>query len=408
MELPIWQTLAEPKHDELVHQAMSTDAKEVAAIARLRKLSPDSELIRAALTLAEARRKAVAKFGADRAATLWADPAGVEMATSPVVGAYKWSNLLPTWQGRTALDACCGIGGDAMAIARATAGRVRVIGVDADPVRCWMAEKNSGCIGHAADIADAPLTDGPFHIDPARRDASGRRAWKFDDLAPPPPAWTRLIEHRAHQEWGGIIKLGPGLDMQEAARLFPDAAIEIISENGTLVQGLLRFGSTRLSAPSRRATLVMGSPDALDQMQWSSIAGEPDPDLPVFAPDGTPARFLYEPDDSSERAELLGSLCQQVGAPMLHPRIGLLTSDTLIQTPWLTPFEVLDHMPWNERRIKAALDARHAGIVEVKTRGGVVNTDHIQTALRGTGDQPLVVFVLRLGTALRGIIARRG
>ena len=92
---------------------------------------------------------------------------------------------------------------------------------------------------------------------------------------------------------------------------------------------------------------------------------------------------------------------------MLHPRVGLLTSDARIESPWLTGFEVIESMPWNESRVKAALDALGAGIVEVKTRGKVVNPDVVQMALRGVGDRTLTVFVLRFEKTVRAIIARR-
>ena len=92
---------------------------------------------------------------------------------------------------------------------------------------------------------------------------------------------------------------------------------------------------------------------------------------------------------------------------MPHPRVGLLASDTLVESPWLTAFEVLDDMPWHERRVKDALDGLGVGIVEVKTRGKAVDPDVVQKSLRGTGEAKLTVFVLRFDRAIRAIIARR-
>ena len=117
MDLRIWQTLAESKHEELVRLAMETDGKDVAAVARLRKVCADVEIVRAALMLGEARRKAVGKFGKERAAKLWADPAGVEMASSRMVAEHKRERFPALLDGFVLSDVCCGIGGDAMALA---------------------------------------------------------------------------------------------------------------------------------------------------------------------------------------------------------------------------------------------------------------------------------------------------
>ena len=110
MDLCIWQSLAEPKHEELVRVAGETNPKDVAAVERLRKIVSDGEMIHAALQLAAARRKAVVKFG-KRGATMWADPQGVEMATSAVVGAYKWDSVYGMWPLWEMVDLCCGVGG---------------------------------------------------------------------------------------------------------------------------------------------------------------------------------------------------------------------------------------------------------------------------------------------------------
>ncbi len=405
MDLRVWQTLAEPKHEELVRLAMATDAKDVAAVARLRKVCADAEIVRAALMLGEARRKAIPKFGKERAATLWADPAGVEMATSLVVAEHKRERFPVFLDGFVLTDVCCGIGGDAMSLATEN----DVVAVDSDPVRAWMAKRNAGCMSVVGDAETYEPSKGPVHIDPARRDErSGSRSWRLEDMRPGLDVVRRLVT----SGWGGAVKLGPGADLEAVGLAFPGCPIEIISENGTLVQCVVWIDMPFVGKQPRHATLLQGGPDvsaAERKANTVSICGKPAAgaeELPTV--DGNrAARYVYEPDDSVERAELLGVLCEQVGAAMLHPRVGLLTSDTLIQSPWLTGFEVLEEMVWNERRVKDAIDARRAGIVEVKTRGGAVNTDQVQAALRGKGDERLVVFVLRMGSAMRAIIAKR-
>lgn len=405
MDLRIWQSLAEPMHEELVRLAMATDAKDVAAVARLRKVCADAEIVRAALMLGEARRKAIPKFGKERSAKLWADPSGVEMASSLVVAEHKRSRFPVFLDGFVLTDMCCGIGGDAMALAADNT----VVAVDRDPVRAWMAARNAGCGSIVADAEEFAPGMGPVHVDPARRDErSGTRSWRLEDLQPGMDVVRRLVSGG----WGGAVKLGPGADLAAIERVFPGSAIEIISENGSLVQCVVWVDTPFIAKAARHATLLRGSPDEASETREArtvTLSGEPargDVELRI-SPQNQAARYVYEPDDSVERAELLGVLCEQVGAAMLHPRVGLLTSDALIDSPWLKGFEVLEELVWNERRVKSALEARGAGIVEVKTRGGAVHTDQVQAALRGKGDEPLVVFVLRMGSGMRGIIAKR-
>jgi hypothetical protein len=166
-------------------------------------------------------------------------------------------------------------------------------------------------------------------------------------------------------------------------------------------------GQQLLAEPGGRlATLVVQTPDQAWSTESSfTIEGRAGTDPPITAT--VTKRYVYEPDDSVERTGLLAVLCEAVGAPMLHAKVGLLTSDTRIQSPWLTAFEVMESMPWREDQVKAALDALGAGIVEVKTRGKVVNPDVVQMALRGSGDQTLTVFILRFDKAVRAIITRR-
>ncbi len=405
MDLRVWQTLAESKHEELVRLAMGTDGKDVAAVARLRKVCADVEIVRAALMLGEARRKAVGKFGKERAAKLWADPSGVEMASSLMVAEHKRERFPVFLDGFVLSDVCCGIGGDAMALATDN----EVVAVDRDPVRAWMAGRNAGCKSIVADAEEYELARGPVHVDPARRDErSGTRSWRLEDLQPGMDVVRRVVSGG----WGGAVKLGPGADLAVVERVFPSQSIEIISENGSLVQCVVWVDTPLIAKASRHATLLRGSPDESSEVRRAktvTLSGEPvrgDGGLPS-SPENRAARYVYEPDDSVERAELLGVLCEQVGAAMLHPRVGLLMSDELIDSPWLTGFEVLEEMVWNERRVKSALEARGAGIVEVKTRGGAVDTDQVQSALRGKGEERLVVFVLRMGSGVRGIVARR-
>ena len=116
-----------------------------------------------------------------------------------------------------------------------------------------------------------------------------------------------------------------------------------------------------------------------------------------------PARLLLVPDPALERAELLPTL----DLPELAPGLGVLTADAAPSgedAAWLTAFEVLADLPFREKKVAAWLHARDAGEVTVKTRGRAAEPDSLARHLSGRGGTPYVVFVLRLGTAIRAIV----
>lgn len=404
--LHVWQELVSPAQAELVASAAGIDPRDAASVERLRK-GRSADLVRAALLLSEARRKAAAKWPAETAAGLIADPTGVEMASSGAAAEYKARRFAGAFgPGAAVVDLCCGVGGDAMALVRAG---LRVAAVDREPARAWMAGVNAGCASVAADAADHDLPPGPFHIDPARRDetggsggAGGNRLWQIDDHSPGPAAWRSVIERRR----GGAIKLGPGLDIAAACRVLPPGMaheVEIISERGRLTQAVVWIGElARACAGSRVATLLgEGGPSSL---RAEHVA----PDAPTDPPSGPLRRYLIEADASIERAGLLALACRKDGRMTgVHPGLGLLTSDAPAIGPMFTAFEVLDHMPWIEKNVRAWLRSHGGGIVEVKTRGRAVDPDALQKRLRADGETAHTLFVFRMGRSVEAVITRR-
>ena len=123
-----------------MERSARVDSSDVSAITSLRR-DYSAQAVSVALSLVEARRKAQRKFG-ERGRSLIADVAGVEQASGAAVAAYKarrFADLLGG--GATIADLCCGIGGDAMALADVG---LDVIAVDRDPLRAWMAGQNGG------------------------------------------------------------------------------------------------------------------------------------------------------------------------------------------------------------------------------------------------------------------------
>lgn len=387
--LRAWHSLADPRNACLLRALRGIDAAPApAAMERLRD-AHGTDAVAAAIELSIARTRAHAKFGG-AAGSLWADRAGVEMASAPDVAAWKAERFRKAGARRID-DLCCGIGGDLMELARVA----EATGADLDPVRAWMASRNAGCDVRVADAVAEP-GDAPFaHADPARRDRGGARRWAPEDLEPPFDAVRSAMRGRT----GWAMKLGPGMDLGPG-HVAADDEVEFIGERGGLLQQVLWAGALAAHPGMRTATRVdLGI----------SVNGVP---APPDACAGRAGRVLLVPDPALERARLLAGAARRIRATELAPGLGILTADRApgrdsADAPWFECFEVLEELPARETTVARWLAARGAGIVTVRTRGGACDPNRWQRALRGPGDEPHVVFVLRVGDRRSAYAVRR-
>lgn len=389
-----WQRVT--ANNALLARAADAEAGGVGGVARLRK-DYDELSVAIAIEMVKARRKAALKFS-DRAATMVADVPGIEQASGWAVAQYKARRFREAFgEGAEVADLCCGVGGDTIALCDAG---LAATAIDRDPVRAWMAGQNSG--GRArvlcADVADWPTSKNPgtgrcaVHLDPARRNEdTGRRVWKLDDLQPAPEQITRIVRLAE----GAAVKLGPGVDLEALPALTGEspASVECIAEGNRLVQAVLWTGKLRRAG--RSATLIT-------KRDTHTLDGEPGE-----ADVGPIARYLYAVHPAAERASLIHLLTEAHDAPLIHPKLGLLSRQTPTDSPWLTGFELLAELPWRPRKIKHWLSEHGAGIVEVKTRGKAVDPDEVARQLRGGGDRPYTVFVLRFDVQVVALVCRR-
>ncbi|MBT8486246.1 MAG: hypothetical protein KJO43_11740 [Phycisphaerae bacterium] len=379
-----WRTLLEPASQPLLDAVAAGDTDDAATIAAIRRRWPAS-LVSTAIELVRARRRAAAKFPAV-ASRLVADVEGVEQATSARVAAHKATRFRAAGCPRV-LDLCCGIGGDAMALVNVT----DVTAVDLDPLRLWMCGVNAGCATQIADVATLDPAGVAIHLDPARRDEAGRRH-RYADYRPGPDVLAALLSAAD----AGAIKLGPGVDFDA----LPDTdrrEIELISDGRALVQAVLWSGALARQPGLRTATMLPAG---------VSFTAAPDRPADVPAEDERVA-FLAVPDPALERAGLLGPWLREHAGWELHPGLGIVASEDDLSSPWFTSFACLAHLPWREKHLRATLRTLDAGIVEVKTRGGAVDTDRWQRTLRGDGAETLTVFALRRDHRITAWVTRR-
>ncbi|NGO69444.1 methyltransferase domain-containing protein [Streptomyces sp. SB3404] len=336
---------------------------ELALATRLRRdHAPD--LVSAALTQARLRRRAAAKFGAEDAARMYFTPDGVEQATRARVAAHRAARFAALGVSGVA-DLCCGVGGDAVALARAG---IRVLAVDRSPLACAVARANAEALGvgdlvevRCAEVAEVDTAgyDAVF-VDPARR---GKRGRLFDPEAYSPPLSRAVAAARAVP--CAALKVAPGIPHEAVP---PQAGAEWVSDEGDVKEAVLWFGVPG-EAGTVRATLLPGGHTLLGR-------GLPDP-----AP-GAVGRYLYEPDGAVIRAHLVAEVAEDVGGRLLDPTIAYVTADEPHPTPYATAYEISDVLPFNVKRLRALLRERGVGVVTVKKRGSAVEPEELRGKLK--------------------------
>ncbi|MEZ5978859.1 MAG: class I SAM-dependent methyltransferase [Planctomycetota bacterium] len=173
--------------DRLLETEGAPPEGEFARAAWLRRHLPPEAAARAAGLLA-LRERARGKF--ERAERLWLTPHGLEQATRPEVAAARARRIAELARGALVLDATCGLGADAGALARAG---LAVVAADRDPEAARCARHNLAVWGLEASVVRADVLRPPLRergeallvVDPSRR-PDGRRI-----LAPEAwsPAW---------------------------------------------------------------------------------------------------------------------------------------------------------------------------------------------------------------------------
>jgi hypothetical protein len=382
--------------DRLLAVAAEVAARvDPAGVARVRRAAAEVEfgsdgasLARTALELVRARTKLAAKWGADGAHAV-ADVAGAEMASSDLAAWHKARRFESC---ERVLDLCCGVGGDLRALPTGE-------GVELDPVRAWMAERNSGRPVRVGDVEALGSTlDGAWvHVDPMRREGRGTRRVR-DALRGMKPG-VGFLETCATRAAGMGVKLSPGVDAGE----LPVGELEVLSERGRLTQAVLWTGALGEAGVARATRLGGGEACTL-----SSARGDADEALRAAVVGDEPVRagcVVLSADPALERAGLLGVLAETVGAGVVHPHAGLLVGEASgAADAWCARYRVLERLGWQRGRVAAAVRAHAEGSgapVTVKTRGKVVDPDVEQSALRPKGDAAraggaLTVFVQRL------------
>ncbi len=389
MDLPEWASDEECRWmvqlretPQLLTEIATSTQTEMALQKQLRGRYPD-DLVRAALRLHDARRRAAPKFS--RAAELWVDRISAEQSTPEAVARHKARRFTSsTW------DLCCGMGGDTVAIA----GNTDVVGVDQSPSMCLRTLWNAELYGVAdrlqlrcADVHTLPgYVQGLVHIDPDRRPFSNGKVSRVEDYVPSVDFLLVLMSRVD----GGAIKVGPASNF---GGKFGTVETELISLHGECKEATLWFGSLMGPTPFRATVLPSGE----------TIAGHP---LDAVAEQTGLSAYLYDPDPAVVRAGMVDLLAERLGLRRLDTAEEYLTGDTLITSPFVRGFSVLEELPNNERELRNAVRRREWGIVEIKCRHVPISAETVRRKLPLEGKTSGILIYARIAGKTRCVLAQ--
>jgi hypothetical protein len=349
-------------------------ADRVTEIAALRKQFGDrtSALVETVLL----RRRAADKLpGA--CDWLFTDEA-LQQATAAAVAMHRAQRLA----GRVVHDVTCSIGTELAALRNCA---VRVLGTDIDPVRLAMARHNlGGAVALCRADALYPVTrDAVILADPGRR-GGGQRRFNPRDYQ---PALDRLLEVYRDRELA--VKCAPGIDFAAVLRLGFEGEIEVTSYQRAVRETCLWSTGLAEQGVHRRASI-------LDRGEQITDA-EPD-DCRV----GPAGRWIIDPDGAVVRAGLVRHYATRHGLWQLDRHIAYLSGDQL--PSGMRGFEVVQQLPFDERRLRQVLAALDCGALEILVRGVDVDPTVLRRRLALRGSDSLAVVITRLGTgaAARG------
>lgn len=359
----------------------------LAAATALRTQGISPGLASAALTQADLRRRAAAKFGGAAGAMMFTR-AGLEQATRTVVADRRAARLAAAGV-RSLADLGCGLGSDALAAARQG---IRVHAVDADPLTAALAAGNAEAAGLAdlvtvkcADATTVPVEqfDAVF-ADPARRRAGrGRvmdpRSWS--------PSWDFIgtLPERVPRT---VLKLAPGIDH---ALLPPGAEGEWVSVDGDLVEAAFWCGP--LAEFARRAILLPRG----DQLTGSGVEA---------APVGPVGAFLYDPDPAVVRSHLVAEFAAVIGGRIADPEIAYVYTDVAVDTPFGRRLEITDVLPFSLKRLRSLLRERNIGRLEIRKRGSALEPEQLRKDLRLSGSEGASLVLTRVAGAPTVLLCR--
>ena len=346
----------------------------------------DQELVRAALSLHEARTKAMGSL--PQAEQLWLTRVGLEQSTAWEVARHKAQRFAGANQ---VFDLCCGVGVDAGSIAAHT----NVVAVDNEPSMCLRTTWNADVWGHAGrmesrcqDVSGDLWADRIVHVDPDRRAGSDRPTKRLE-LYQPNLEWMQKLTRTAA---GGGIKIGPASNFLQK---FPGCEIELISLHGECREATVWFGS--MSGPHTFRATVLPAGESLSEDPLSAWTNTTP----------TPGAYLFDPDPAIVRSGLLDVMAERNNLMRLDAEEEYLTADQIPSTAFVTAFSIEAVLSNSVKELKHYLRKSPSQHYEVKCRRISIEADVVRRQLPTGSEPPRVIIFAKVAGRGAIVVAHR-
>lgn len=305
---------------------------------------------------------------AEKKLPLWAQTEGVlfpdhlplEQCSSQLTAEYKASLMMSQPHRSTMTDLTGGFGVDAAMIGRQYQ---HLTYVEQREDLCELAQHNFPLLG-VSDFevlqarCEDVLAELPHQhfilIDPARRDASGRKTVAISDCTPDVCQLNQLLLEKADVV---MIKLSPMLDITTALRQLKGVyQVHVVSVHGECKEILLLLQQGEEQEPQ-----IVCVDITREGIQRFSFTREDEQAAQCPYTNEVDA-YLYEPNASLMKACPFKSLAQHFHCRKLHPNSHLYTSKEYIPDFPGRSFKVTDVLPLNKQTTKQISQLRQANI----------------------------------------------
>lgn len=346
---------------------------------------------RAALVLEQVQLRAKARAKFSRPDELFFTAKGLEQATDELLAGHKTFRFA---EFAALADLCCGIGGDALALAQDHAVHL----VDRDEISLLLAaaniERSGGILASQSAAAVQPKHVADvmaWHIDPDRR-PEGRRTSRAE-LGEPGVEVIDALLSVCNQ---AAVKLAPAADVP--SHWDDQCQREWIETRGECRQQMVWFGALAEVVECRTATVIDANGEAC------SFSGKP---YVACRSAGQLGAYMFDPSPSLSAAGLVGSLADSLDLAVVSAKNGYLTGADAVVHPHLQTFAVEQELPLDIRQLRAYLHSRRIGRLEIKKLGVDVTPESLRPQLDLSGDESGTLILARVGTQARAIMCRR-
>lgn len=407
---------------EFIHAHANDDVRQLA----LRRV-PDGVNLREALTQIEGRQLAACKLPACAATGgfLFPPRLSLEQCSSEATASYKRrvaerllaSSLQEEGGGAASFtdlttsfaDLTGGLGIDFMAIAPLFKSATYV---ERNPELCELARHNLPLMGcpHAEVVCQEIEAESSsfftrcytlLYIDPARRDAAGRKVARIEDCTPDVCVLQKQLRtHAGHV----LIKLSPMLDLTSALRAL-DGIVEahVISVGGECKELLLVMKGGNSPSTLRLEDIPIHCVDLkAHPTAFCFTIAEEKAAASTSLQEGWKGVgfFLHEPNAGILKAGAFKTLCQRFPVQQLAPNSHLYAAETIIPDFPGRCWRIVDQATFNKKELKRLLQGLEAAELTVRGFPASVATLRKQLRLRDGGDAHFIATTLADNTKL--------